>query len=146
MKTTPILAGLSALALSAAAFAQPVAAPTTPISTAPMPAAAPAILIKHGHVYTVGAAGTLADGDVLIQSGKIVQVGANIAAPAGATGLLTAETATSIATASPIPSLFITSPVSLSASSGDPFVQPLSPTDPALEPHRVRRPASSAPR
>jgi imidazolonepropionase-like amidohydrolase len=85
MKTTPILAGLSALALSAAAFAQPVAAPTTPISTAPMPAAAPAILIKHGHVYTVGAAGTLADGDVLIQSGKIVQVGANIAAPAGAT-------------------------------------------------------------
>ena len=85
MKTTLFLAAVSAFALSATAFAQPAAAPTTPVATAPLPAAVPSILIKHGHVYTVGAAGTLADGDVLIQNGKIVQVGANITPPAGAT-------------------------------------------------------------
>ena len=44
----------------------------------------PSVLIKHGHVYTVGAAGMLADGDVLIQNGKVVQVGANLPAPPGA--------------------------------------------------------------
>jgi len=85
MRTTLFLAGVCALALSTAAFAQPAAAPTKPVAMAPLPATAPSILIQHGHVYTVGAAGTLADGDVLIQNGKIVQVGANIAAPAGAT-------------------------------------------------------------
>jgi imidazolonepropionase-like amidohydrolase len=83
MKTTLLLAAVSAFALSATALAQPAAAPTTPVAT--LPATVPSILIQHGHVYTVGAAGTLADGDVLIQNGKIVQVGANIAAPAGAT-------------------------------------------------------------
>jgi imidazolonepropionase-like amidohydrolase len=35
-------------------------------------------LIKHGRIYTVGAAGTLPDGDVLIQNGKIAQVGQNL--------------------------------------------------------------------
>jgi len=41
-------------------------------------------LIKHGHIYTVGNAGTLADGDVLIQNGKVTMVGANLPAPPGA--------------------------------------------------------------
>ncbi|MGH6870251.1 MAG: amidohydrolase family protein [Rhizomicrobium sp.] len=45
----------------------------------------PATLIQHGKVYTVGAAGTLADADVLIVNGKIAQVGPNIAPPPGAT-------------------------------------------------------------
>jgi imidazolonepropionase-like amidohydrolase len=40
-------------------------------------------LIRHGHVYTVGA-GTLNDADVLIENGKITAVGANLAAPPGA--------------------------------------------------------------
>ena len=44
----------------------------------------PPVLIKHGHVYTVGAVGTLADGDVLIQNGKVAQVGTNLTAPPGA--------------------------------------------------------------
>ena len=70
MKTPLILAGLSALTLSAAASAQP--------------AVNPPVLIRHGHVYTVGSAGTLADGDVLIENGKIAAVGPNLAAPPGA--------------------------------------------------------------
>ncbi len=44
-------------------------------------ASQPTVLVKHGHVYTVGAAGTLADGDVLIGGGKILQVGANLSFP-----------------------------------------------------------------
>ncbi len=73
MKTTLILASVSALAIATAAFAQPG-----------MPVPSGAVLIQHGHVYTVGAAGTLNDADVLIVNGKIAQVGANIAAPPGA--------------------------------------------------------------
>jgi len=38
------------------------------------------ILIKHAHVYTVGAAGTLNDADVLIVDGKIVTVGSGLTA------------------------------------------------------------------
>ena len=49
------------------------------------PTTSNAILIQHGHVYTVGAAGTLNDADVLIENGKIVAVGPNIAPPPGAT-------------------------------------------------------------
>jgi imidazolonepropionase-like amidohydrolase len=49
-----------------------------------VPPPPPPILIQHGHVYTVGAAGTLNDADVLIQNGKIAQVGPNIPAPPGA--------------------------------------------------------------
>jgi imidazolonepropionase-like amidohydrolase len=40
-----------------------------------------ATLIKHGHVYTVGAIGTLNDADVLIVNGKIAGVGPNMTAP-----------------------------------------------------------------
>src|SRR5437868_447178 len=42
------------------------------------------ILIKHGVIHTVGGQGTIKDGDVLIQNGKILQVGASLTAPAGA--------------------------------------------------------------
>ncbi len=83
MKT--ILAA-AALALAASvALAQPAGAPAGAVTAAPLPPVNPAILIQHGHIYTVGASGTLADGDVLIQNGKIVSVGPNIPAPAGAT-------------------------------------------------------------
>jgi imidazolonepropionase-like amidohydrolase len=60
----------AALLCSTAAFAQP----QTNV----------AMLIKHGHVYTVGAAGTLNDADILIENGKIAAVGPNLTAPAGA--------------------------------------------------------------
>jgi imidazolonepropionase-like amidohydrolase len=66
-----------------AALLAPVVAlaqPTPPPAAAPTPS----LLIKHGKVYTVAGAGTIANGDVLIQGGKIVQVGSNLAAPAGA--------------------------------------------------------------
>lgn len=71
MKNSLILAGVSVFALAGAAFAQ-------------QPTATSAVLIQHGHVYTVGSAGTLNDADVLIENGKIAQVGANIPAPPGA--------------------------------------------------------------
>jgi len=44
----------------------------------------PSTLIKHGKIYTVGPAGTIADGDVLIVVGKVIQVGTNLTAPPGA--------------------------------------------------------------
>jgi len=46
--------------------------------------ASSATLIKHGHVYTVGSAGTLADADVLILDGKVAAVAAGLPAPNGA--------------------------------------------------------------
>jgi imidazolonepropionase-like amidohydrolase len=57
--------------------------PAAPTSGTPA-AKSNATLIRHGHVYTVGAAGTLADGDVLIQNGKVAQVGTNLPVPPGA--------------------------------------------------------------
>ncbi|MBV8801272.1 MAG: amidohydrolase family protein [Alphaproteobacteria bacterium] len=48
------------------------------------PAAGPATLIQHGHLYTVGPLGTLNNADVLIQGGTIAQVGPNLVAPDGA--------------------------------------------------------------
>jgi len=77
-----LLLAASALALTASALAQP-SKPQAPVATAALPAN-PAILIHHGHVYTVGAAGTLADADVLIQNGRIAAVGPNLTAPPGA--------------------------------------------------------------
>lgn len=68
---TILAASLLALACSAA-----LAQPRLPVS-----GSVNGTLIRHGHVYTVGPAGTLSDGDVLIQSGKIAQVGANLAVP-----------------------------------------------------------------
>src|SRR5207248_2271931 len=47
---------------------------------------APDLLIKNGTVLTV-THGVIQNGSVLVHSGKIAQVGANIAAPAGATVL-----------------------------------------------------------
>jgi len=83
MRTTLLLASLCAMALSVPVSAQPAAIPQ-PVSTAPIPAVNPPVLIRHGHVYTVGPAGILADGDVLIQDGKIAAVGTDIPAPADA--------------------------------------------------------------
>lgn len=56
----------------------------TPVTTTPIAPGAGATLIQHGHLYTVGAPGTIADGDVLIDGGKIVQVGPNLTPPDGA--------------------------------------------------------------
>jgi imidazolonepropionase-like amidohydrolase len=70
MTRTLLLCAVCALATNAA-FAQSAPAPT-------------AVLIQHGRVYTEGTAGTLANADVLISNGKIVQVGTNLTAPAGA--------------------------------------------------------------
>lgn len=101
MRHTLLLTTACALAIAGAAFAQsPSAAPVKPVTTAPLAptnGAAPHMhyeifvgtdtsttLIQHGHVFTVGAAGTLNNADVLIQNGKIVQVGQNIAPPPGA--------------------------------------------------------------
>jgi len=90
MRPTWLLAACSALALTATALAQPTGAPK---ALQPAPAAAPQatpaappsgpppILIRDGHIYTVGAAGTLAHGDVLIEGGKILQVGPNLPVP-----------------------------------------------------------------
>jgi imidazolonepropionase-like amidohydrolase len=54
------------------------------VTTASAQQPAAVTLIKHGHVYSLGNAGTLADGDVLIQNDKVMQVGANLTAPPAA--------------------------------------------------------------
>ncbi len=66
--------GLLLCAFGGAALAQPQGSQASGTGT----------LIKHAHLYTVGSAGTLNDADLLIQNGKVVQVGANLAAPPGA--------------------------------------------------------------
>jgi imidazolonepropionase-like amidohydrolase len=71
-QTLPLLAALTLAIGTLGAQAKPVAAD------------AGATLIKNATVLTV-TKGTLSNADVLIQNGKIAQVGANIAAPAGAT-------------------------------------------------------------
>ncbi|MGH8249221.1 MAG: amidohydrolase family protein [Steroidobacteraceae bacterium] len=47
-------------------------------------AVAQAVLIKGARVHTVGDAGTLENADVLVQDGRIADVGTGLAAPAGA--------------------------------------------------------------
>jgi hypothetical protein len=92
-----LLACLAAAALcSTAALAQPRGAPKPlqippsgaalpkPVNVNRLPSNAPATLIQHGHLYTVGPLGTLNNADVLIQAGKIVQVGTDLSAPEGA--------------------------------------------------------------
>jgi imidazolonepropionase-like amidohydrolase len=69
------------LALAASAAAQTPA----PVTTQPLGPANPPMLIQHGKVYTVGPAGTIEDGDVLIENGKIAAVGTHLAVPRGAT-------------------------------------------------------------
>jgi len=90
----PLFVGAAVL-LAAAAIAQPHGQPrpleVVPPRAAPHPAVAVALppvggatLVQHGHLYTVGPLGTVNDGDVLIEGGKIVQVGPNLVPPEGA--------------------------------------------------------------
>ncbi|HEU5467941.1 MAG TPA: amidohydrolase family protein [Steroidobacteraceae bacterium] len=51
---------------------------------APAFAGAQDLLIRGARVHTAGSAGTLDNADVLVQGGKIAEVGGNLAAPAGA--------------------------------------------------------------
>jgi hypothetical protein len=67
MRALSVLAGAVALALAGFASAQSV------------------VFIDNAKVHTAGAAGTLANGDVVITDGVISAVGAELAAPAGAT-------------------------------------------------------------
>ena len=67
MRALSALAGAVALALAGLASAQSV------------------VFIDNAKVHTAGAAGTLANGDVVITNGVISAVGAELAAPAGAT-------------------------------------------------------------
>jgi len=75
MTKIPLLAAVAVFAASAVRLG----AQATPVG-----AGAGATLIKNATVLTV-TKGTLKNTDVLIQNGKIAQIGANIAAPAGAT-------------------------------------------------------------
>ncbi len=76
--TVLLAAILSALTIPA--FAQPATAPHMHYEIVINNGQTAPVLIKHGHVYTVGAAGTLNDADVLIVNGKIAQVGPNLSA------------------------------------------------------------------
>lgn len=67
MRALSVLAGAVALALAGFASAQSI------------------VFIDNAKVHTAGAAGTLANGDVVITNGVISAVGAELAAPAGAT-------------------------------------------------------------
>jgi imidazolonepropionase-like amidohydrolase len=71
------------VALSATAIAQP-AKLNLDLKGGSTVFLGPTTLIKHGHVYTLGAQGDLPDADVLIANGKIVQVAPNITPPPGA--------------------------------------------------------------
>ncbi len=54
------------------------------VLVAAAPVSATDILIRNARVHTLGPAGTLESGSVLIRDGRIAAVGANVAAPAGA--------------------------------------------------------------
>jgi imidazolonepropionase-like amidohydrolase len=75
---------LAAVAAPAIALAQPVAQPARPViaytGNTGVVGGHP-ILIKNGQIHTVGVAGTIANGDVLIVDGKITQVGQNLIMP-----------------------------------------------------------------
>lgn len=79
-----LLTAAATLAYATAALAQGPAAMPAPVTAKTLGPTNPPVLIRHGKIYTVGAAGTLADGDVLIENGKIVAVGTNLPAPANA--------------------------------------------------------------
>jgi imidazolonepropionase-like amidohydrolase len=78
-----LFVGASALVLVCAALGQPK--PAAPTAATPASVLSHAFLIRHGQVHTVGALGTIANGDVLIAGGRIAAVGTNLSAPQGAT-------------------------------------------------------------
>lgn len=63
----------------------PLAAPTGDVTATQLPPTTPPIIIRHGKIYSLGAVGTLDDGDIRIDNGKITAVGKNLSVPAGAT-------------------------------------------------------------
>src|SRR5262249_37809252 len=75
--------GASVLLLVCTALAEPK--PVSSTVATPASISSNAFLIRHGQVHTVGALGTIANGDVLIANGKIAAVGTNLTAPQGAT-------------------------------------------------------------
>jgi imidazolonepropionase-like amidohydrolase len=81
MKTSALVC-VSVL-LATTSMAQPAGAPQSPATTSASSSASGSVLIRHGHVYTVSAAGTLPDADILIANGRIAAVGANLPQPAG---------------------------------------------------------------
>ncbi len=64
---------------------RPLALIAAALLLAPVPGAAQDVLIRGARVHTAAKAGTLANADVLVQDGRIAEVGSNLAAPAGAT-------------------------------------------------------------
>ena len=49
-----------------------------------IPAAPPAVLVKHATLWTAGPEGIMSDADLLVRGGKIAAVGKNLPAPSGA--------------------------------------------------------------
>jgi imidazolonepropionase-like amidohydrolase len=89
MFSWPLRLALAALALSLPAMAQTGSGSqisgSTPAPTASQtPTPSPDMLIKNGTILTV-THGVIQNGSVLVHNGKIAQIGASIAAPAGAT-------------------------------------------------------------
>jgi imidazolonepropionase-like amidohydrolase len=82
MKTNRVIAAALGLAL-VPAIVTAQASRTTPAAAQPTRAATPTTLIKNATVLTV-TNGTLQNTDVLMQNGKIAQIGRNLNAPAGA--------------------------------------------------------------
>ena len=52
--------------------------------TAAGPAAAETLAVVHAHIHSLGKAGEIASGTVLIEDGRIAAVGADVKVPAGA--------------------------------------------------------------
>jgi imidazolonepropionase-like amidohydrolase len=85
---TPARTSAANPASSATPSSRPPAAPSGPRFLAPLPQLQPAdkpIAIVNATVITLGKAGTITGGTVLMKGGKIVAVGKDVSAPAGAT-------------------------------------------------------------
>src|SRR3954468_10827272 len=83
MMMNRLLLAVSALALAAPAVAANAQQRGGTTTTTARPAAAP-VLIKNATILTV-TKGKLENTDLLLQNGKIAQIGKNLSAPAGAT-------------------------------------------------------------
>ena len=52
--------------------------------TAAIPASAETVAITHAHIYSMGPAGEIASGTIILKDGKIAAIGADVATPFGA--------------------------------------------------------------